>query len=55
MDQQVLQCLLIIVQGKYSLPELSGHWLAIGLDIEHIFFILVNVYGHNKSILNQIY
>ncbi len=30
-----------------------GHWLAVVLDIEHIFFILVNLYGHNNSKLNQ--
>lgn len=36
-----------------SKSDLSGHWLAVVLDIEHIFFILVNVYGHNNSKLNQ--
>lgn len=33
--------------------DLSGHWLAVVLDIENIFFILFNVYGYNNSKLNQ--
>lgn len=39
-----------IISAKY---DPNGHWLAVVLDIEHFFFILVNVYGYNNSKLNQ--
>lgn len=31
----------------------NGHWVAIVLDIESIFFILVNVYSHHNAKQNQ--
>lgn len=31
----------------------DGHWLAIVLSLEKIFFILINVYGYNSRIQNK--
>ncbi len=33
--------------------DLNGHWVALVLNIEEVFFILINIYGYNSMSHNQ--
>lgn len=54
MDPPILQVLNNCPGKMISVKtDFSGHWIAVVYDIESIFFILVNVYGHNNAKQNQ--
>lgn len=33
--------------------DLNGHWVALVLNIDEVFFILINIYGYNSTSHNQ--